>query len=1179
MLESLSGDGPDSGSRSRRRRWRSRVSGALDETAAAARAARMQGLADLCRKVGGYLVHPDSAGLRARTMEPWIAALVGLCAGSSDRAAVAVLTAEPTRWPRFGTARCRSLTELAPRLAREAEHLLPGFDGEPARLSAAELALMAESARALDEELKVLARDDPRQAIARLAEQLPGFAQACQHVGLRVLEPLFRALARQLTGRLADDGPDALPVDALEWAGLWQRWFEAPEPAALERALALHARFGDADPASPDAAQLEAARSTLRVPEVLDTAPQRDPSPDDDAEEVDPWSLAIADDADPEVIEELRNELPAAMRGLEQAVASVVEGDDGRLDEARRIAHTIKGAANTVGIRGIAAVAHWLEDLLEARAVTIPDGVDPAGDGDPPRHHLLADGCDALAEMIEALDSGAALSDLSRDAVGRLARSRGVRIPPAPVPARESEPGAGGAAGGSVGAIEGDGSTPAGGPTPAGGSARAGGTVETDQTGRATEADGTTEVGGTTEAGGATETGGATERGDASFPAAGHPAGATDHGRPGQRERAPRPGPEPGATSADQSVPPPVPSAAARPVPPAQPADALDKANEGLAVLALAQEVLAALRGLRRSLRGSDERLQTLAAELDRLAEPDGPDARPTESAFPAPSGSFPPSVAGIATGTDPPEPERFDPLDFERRGSLPSVARRIAEAAADNRQIDQAIAERLEQLGAHMERLERLHNGLRESALRARMVPADRLAARLQRVCRQGGRLAGRDASLLIEGGRTLVDADTLHQLAEPLAHLIRNAIAHGIEPAGTRIARGKPPQGRILIHFASATGWLSVSVEDDGAGLDVPAIAERARALGLLGEGLSLDGRAAEQLVLAPGFSTTGQATQISGRGMGLDVVHQAVRALRGNLQVRSRPGRGLTIQIELPLEMMLRPLFVLRSASHVVALSTRGVRAIEPDVESVQWDGGRGRYPSGGRTIEVLTLESALGLPDGLLRPGADAVPMLLRVEVPGGRECGLVVGDPGPARPALVRELPAYMPRLPGIDGAAILGDGAIAPVLDLPELISTAAAVVPDARPMPEPAAPVPVCLVVDDSVSVRRATAQFLTDLGFETETADNGRHALERLRGRRPDLLIVDLEMPEMDGMALTRAVRSTPGLEHLPVIMITSRASSRVRDLALAAGASHFLAKPFSEDELAALVVGILR
>ncbi|MEZ5652314.1 MAG: response regulator [Burkholderiaceae bacterium] len=1061
LLDQLGG-GDSKSTRGRRRRWRSRVSAGLVAIGARARGSGLPALAAVVEPVGMYLVSPDSGGLRARSIEPWVGALISICAGSGTLADTDLLLAAPEQWPRFGDQqRGAQLRDAGVGLAREVEMLSDG--GRPNRalppvlaLGHDALELLAESASALDEETQALAAD-PRRAIAHLADRMPGFGLACRHVGLAVLEPLFVASARRLSA-VATGESGSLDDRWLAWSEHWQQWFTSPGPDSLARALALHADGGVAD-----AGMLTAVREQLS--RVLISA---EPTPaEDESGPVDPWSRAIPIDADPEVADELRQELPAAMSDLEQAVSALTGGDHDGLDEARRLAHTIKGAANTVGLSGIATIAHWLEDLLDRH------GRGEAVD------EILAEASDVLAESIESIDRPEPLSDLSRDAIRRLAAERGSTLVPEPDYASAAQ------------AVD-------AGPAP---------DVDPDQTPASISSD-------------------------------------TDDEPPGHDACA--------ATSRVVE----------------QPADALAKANEALAILALAEESVASMRALRRSLRGSDERLQTLADELERLAD----------RAEHEPANLSAEAIDDLA-GNGPVEvPERFDPLDFERRASLPSVARRIAETATDNRQIDRSLAERIEAIGEQIERLGQVQNALRESALRARMLPAARLTARLQRVCRQSARMTDRDVQLLIEGEATLVDGDSLHRLAEPLAHLIRNAVVHGIEPAATRVARGKPPAGRVLVSFASVTGWLSVTVQDDGAGLDLVAIAERARALHLLADDLAIDAGAAEQLILAPGFSTRAKADQLSGRGVGLDVVNQAVRSMRGSLQVRSRPGQGLNVQIDLPLEMMLRPLFVVRCRHHVLALSTRGVRALQADVEAVQWRDGVGRYDAGGRAIEVRSLESVLGLPAHALATDEARAPMLLRIEVPGGRECALVVPDPGPARPALVRELSAYMPRLPGIDGAAVLGDGAIAPVLDLPELISTAADT-PTALPLPEPAAPLPLCLVVDDSVSVRRATTQFLADLGFDTDAADNGRHALERLRQRRPDLLVVDLEMPEMDGLALTRAVRELPGAQRLPIIMITSRASSRVRALAMEAGANHFLAKPFSEDELAALVVGILR
>ncbi len=1074
VLDALEG-GAETRGRGRRRRWRARVSRALGELEREAADAGLQALARVTRCIAAYLGSGDSAGLRARSVEPWVGALMAVCAGGGDDSRADLLLDAPRQWPQFGDGRASELEAGRTSLADDLRRLAGGGPvADPTVEATAEaLALMTESTGALIADLEGL-DGDPRAALAHVVEQMPGFGLACRHIGLGALEPVFAATARGLRDSLREADDASLPLSWLDWAANWNAWFESPDTARLARALAPHAESGWVG-----ASTLDGVRRRLSQLRVVDSAQT---APDEDGP-ADPWPRGLAADADPEVFDELRLELPAAMSAFEAAVTAMGRAEEGAAAEARRIAHTIKGAATTVGLNGIATIAHWLEDLLE--------------DGRQADPTLFADGVDVLAEMIESPEAAQPVSALSREAIIRMARARGAVLVP--------EPGVDGKPAGTADDMV---------DPPASPGAQADVDVDVD-------------------------------------------VQAVDDGPPDEGDA---------SAGAESRA---VPATLSAAVAPAIGGDALERIGEALAILAQVQEATDGLRMLHRSMRGNDERMQTLAGELDRLSIAAAQEGDTASD----------PSIDAAAAAADVNDRERFDPLVFERRASLPSVARRIAETAADNRQMDRSLAEQLDALQARLERLERLHNGLREAALRARMVPASRLSARLRRVCRQACRLEDREAEVVFEGEHTQVDQTTLHALAEPLAHLMRNAVAHGIEPPAARVSAGKPPQGRVLVGFASAGGWLSVTVQDDGAGIDLAAVERRARALGLLAEDLPLDRAAAEQLVLAPGFSTRARASQISGRGIGLDVVNQAVRALRGSLQVRSRRNAGMSVQIDIPLELMLRQVFVLRSRSHVLALSTRGVRAIQADVEAVEWGSEGGRYAAGDRVLDALSLETVLGLPDGLLREGQARPPMLMRIEVPGGRECMLVVPDPGPARPAMIRELAAYMPRLPGIDGAAVLGDGAIAPVIDLPEAVSTTNAAAVDARALPQPAGTLPVCMVVDDSVSVRQATTRFLADLGFATESAENGAQALERLHRQRPDLLVLDLEMPGMDGLELTRAVRAMPGMQGLPIIMITSRASSRVRALALEAGANHFLAKPFSEDELAALVVGILR
>jgi chemosensory pili system protein ChpA (sensor histidine kinase/response regulator) len=471
------------------------------------------------------------------------------------------------------------------------------------------------------------------------------------------------------------------------------------------------------------------------------------------------------------------------------------------------------------------------------------------------------------------------------------------------------------------------------------------------------------------------------------------------------------------------------------------------------------------------------------------------------------------------------------------------------------------------------LSQLERIQVDLREAALQTRTVRVDTVVPRWRRTVRQAARMAGHDVSLQVDGEATEIDAQLLQSLVEPIAHLLRNAVDHGIEPPVRRQALGKPPAGRIVLSFARDGADLVVECSDDGRGLDSQSVRERATALGLLEAGEPCDDAALARFVLMPGFSTRTRATQLSGRGIGLDVVNQAVREQRGSLDIASTPGQGMRVRLRVPVRLAAVPVIVVRSPSHVLALEVRDVEQILTADRILDDADGVRRFHGTAGPIRLVRLEDALGLPVDAFAPppGVEpAAPAVLQVRMAGGERVAVLVAEAGQTRNVVVRPLASCVPPIPGVDGAAVLGDGAVAPVIDLPRLLAARQ----DAQAAPALDAArraAPVCLVVDDSVSVRRTMELFARDLGYEVDSAADGIDALERVARRVPALVLADLEMPRMNGVELVRALRERPDTREVPVIMITSRSSEKHRRLALDAGVDVFLTKPYTEDALA--------
>jgi len=453
---------------------------------------------------------------------------------------------------------------------------------------------------------------------------------------------------------------------------------------------------------------------------------------------------------------------------------------------------------------------------------------------------------------------------------------------------------------------------------------------------------------------------------------------------------------------------------------------------------------------------------------------------------------------------------------------------------------------------------------------------------------------MSAKRANLTLVGETIGVDAQLLQTLIDPLAHLLRNAVDHGIEPPQEREAIGKAPEGSVRLEFHRVGRMLRISCRDDGRGLDVEAIRTRAVELGLIPAHAPLRDADLARTIMHPGFSTRRSATQLSGRGIGLDIVKQAVAALRGTIDVHSAPGAGIEVAIQVPEPMASQPVAVARSPSHALALSIRGVEQLLSPEGLIRDETGAPRFPYGDGFIAAEYLDERLGLPRGYFErelsaraaahPAGSIPPHAQRavaaiVARDDGEMVALITPELGQTRSVVVRPLPSWMPRIDAIEGATVLGDGAVAPVIDLPALLARPRGVRTQAIAAPGESRALPLCLVVDDSVSVRRSMEAFMRDLGFAVEEAADGMEALALVERRVPDLAIIDLEMPRMNGIELAATLRSHERTHGIGLIMITSRYSEKHRAMALDAGIDVFMTKPYTEDELTASVAHCMR
>jgi two-component system chemotaxis sensor kinase CheA len=449
----------------------------------------------------------------------------------------------------------------------------------------------------------------------------------------------------------------------------------------------------------------------------------------------------------------------------------------------------------------------------------------------------------------------------------------------------------------------------------------------------------------------------------------------------------------------------------------------------------------------------------------------------------------------------------------------------------------------------------------LQQETLRTRMTSLAAIAGPLRRAARDVARAAGKEVRYALEGDVVELDRAVLDGLRDPLLHLVRNAVDHGLERPEERAAAGKPRAGTVTVRAVRRGPEVVLSVHDDGAGLDL----DRLRAAA--GDA-ALDDAAAARLVFRPGLSTSAAVTDVSGRGVGMDVVRAGVEALRGRVEVASVRGSGTTFTVVVPLTLAVVPCVLLGAGGERYAIPTHATVALaeDPGADGIDLEGGRAVW-AGGTVVPLASLADVVGAP----APASGRGPALV-LEGLAGRRHALQVDEVLGQRDVTVKELGSVLPRSPLVSGASIEPDGSVLCVLDPVALVERAAARAPslpaaDEGPGEEPAAGAPPrrpsVLVVDDVAAIRELERSVLVGGGYEVRTAVDGQEALESARARRPDLVVTDYDMPRLDGFGLCRGIRDTPALASVPVLVVTANEDDVLRRRAFEAGADGYLVK----------------
>ena len=770
-------------------------------------------------------------------------------------------------------------------------------------------------------------------------------------------------------------------------------------------------------------------------------------------------SIALPDDINQELLDGLLQELPDQTADFSSAIQSLLEGSDGlqAMEKAQRIAHTIKGAANTVGIKGIATLTHQLEDIFAIASGNQRLPSKALGD-------TLMEAADCLEEMTESLlsNSPAPASSLTTlqsvlDWVNHL-ETQGVSILDDDLAAADAP------------------------------------------TSEAVKKEEPADV--------------------------------------GERE-------------AEQLL----------HVPVKLIDDLLRLVGETIIVNTQLYEKVALSQEQNRLLLNNSMVLKSLTDDIERQIEVSGAEQT-------------------VRIGVN--EDEVFDALELQKYNVLHSTSNHIAETVADINEFNSGIRTGLNDMHELLVEQERVHNEVHEMIMRTRMVPVRNIVPRLQRCARQTCRATGKQVDLVLNGTDMLIDSGMLNTLIDPLMHMIRNAIDHGIEVSEYRIVSGKKAEGKLELGFFTEGAQIVIRCRDDGRGLELEKIRSIAEARGLISPYDDLKEDELYRLILRSGFSTSAQTTQISGRGIGMDVVNTQLVAVKGFVHIDSTPGEGTLFELRIPAVSMTTHVLLVRSRSQLIAISNHGVERILYLDEESRADQEKNRQCKvDNETQDIISLEELLHLPPN--RRAASRMPEQALFVSEGDVRQVVLIQKVEDSRDVVVKSIGKYLNNIKGLLGSTILGDGSVVPVVDLPELLRApyrhsqdyvheSTIIGGDLR------SSLPFVLAVDDSLSARRALAQVMKDAGYNVRTAKDGLEALAIIEKRPPDIMLVDLEMPRMNGLELTSHIRGTENTKDVPVIMVTSRSTDKHRQMAAASGVDHYMIKPFSDDEILERVQSLL-
>lgn len=917
--------------------------------------------------------------------------------------------------------------------------------------------------------LSTASSDDPQlmEALENYAGQLERIGQTAEMLGMPGLGAWCNALNGILPAIafMEGDARSEACRQLLEWPPLVDRYLQ--EPGNFDAAMALAEYLS-----APGFAQPFDENTSLGLVESLTTPPvvpeelkaQLAQSVEQVHVTLDDISLDIPENADKDVYEAFLDEAPGNVEQFSALAAKIASGqaDADDMRSAKRIAHSFKGSANIVGIRGIAALGHHTEDVLEyfeKNPVRPPNALGKA---------LLA-ASDCLAQMVGYLRGDEEAPDNAFEVLSEIvAWANKVKS-------------------GEIANMQGD----------------AGVEVALPQIGAV------------------------------------------------KNEAAPAP-----EEQATLRV-------------PVKTVDEIFRlVGEMTSKIARLESLVANVNARATALLNHNVLLQQRVVDIEKLV-----------------------MVRGLSlTRAEAADDESFDPLEMDRYTELHSATRAMVEVAADAREMTDSLEAGVISLRGEVAQQSNINKELQYQVVATRLAPVSVLSARLTRNVRQTCQQTGKQAELHITGGEIQVDGDVINKLADPLLHLLRNAVDHGIEMPEERIAAGKPEQGSIDLSFARQGSGIVVTIKDDGKGLDYDRIRSKAIAQGLVTAEQQLTRPELARLVLLPGFSTREQVSEISGRGVGMDVVASRMASIKGTVELSSEPGHGSEIVLRFQASLVSQHTLLVEAGGQLFAIPIHYIKEAFPgglgQIYRAKSADERNRAADDGwmftmrdESSPVRDLTPLTGYPAAT--PSAKRyaeMPKILIRTFDG--TVAVLVDRLVDSRSVMVKNMGKYLTRVHGISGVTLLGDGTLVPLLNVPDLLAAPIAVNSAAADLAAAARKkARRVLVVDDSLSVRKGLMQLLQDAAYEVKGAGDGMEAIRAIESFAPHLVCTDMEMPNMNGLELTQHLRLKESTRNMPVIMITSRSTEKHREQAIRAGVDYYLTKPYTEADLLRHVQNVMQ